>query len=88
MSDDFLFQYWGLNSRPLAKQELYGFYFIFERVFLKFIFIVRGGVHCGTYKSSYTVSNISYLNSPPPPLFFIPLLPCIPGMVSTVSFLN
>jgi hypothetical protein len=31
------------------------------------------GVHCGIYiyKSSYNVSNISYLNSPPPPLSFI-----------------
>jgi hypothetical protein len=23
-------------------------------------------LHCGIYKSSYNISNISYLNSPPP----------------------
>jgi hypothetical protein len=32
-------------------------------------------VHCGSYKVSYTVSNMSYLN-PPPPL--LPFIPCIP----------
>jgi hypothetical protein len=26
------------------------------------------GVHCGIYKSSYNISNTSYLNSPPPHL--------------------
>jgi hypothetical protein len=31
------------------------------------------GVHCGIYKSSYNVSNASYLNSHPPLLSFIPL---------------
>jgi hypothetical protein len=30
------------------------------------------GVHCGIYKSSYNISNISYLNSPSPPFSFIP----------------
>jgi hypothetical protein len=25
------------------------------------------GLYCGIYKSSYNVSNILYLNSPPPP---------------------
>jgi hypothetical protein len=29
------------------------------------------GVHCGIYKGSWNVSDISYLNSPPPPLSFI-----------------
>jgi hypothetical protein len=29
-------------------------------------------VHCGIYKGSYNVSNISYLNSPPPVLSFLP----------------
>jgi hypothetical protein len=28
------------------------------------------GVHCGIYKSSYNISNISYLNSTSPPLSF------------------
>jgi hypothetical protein len=37
-----------------------------------FFFSYRVGVHCGIYKSSSNVSNISYLNSPPPPLSFIP----------------
>jgi hypothetical protein len=30
---------------------------------LFFIIIVLGGVHCSIYKGSYSVSNISYLNS-------------------------
>jgi hypothetical protein len=30
------------------------------------------GVHCGICKSSYNVSNISYLNSPSQPFSFIP----------------
>jgi hypothetical protein len=33
------------------------------------------GVHCGIYKSSYNVSNLSYFNSPPPPFSFISLPP-------------
>jgi hypothetical protein len=33
------------------------------------------GVYCGIDKSSYNISNISYLISPPPPLFFIPPSP-------------
>jgi hypothetical protein len=32
-------------------------------------------VHCGIYKSSYYISNIIYLNSPPPPFSFILLSP-------------
>jgi hypothetical protein len=32
---------------------------------------VLGWVHCGIYKSSYSISNMSYLNSLPPPLSFI-----------------
>jgi hypothetical protein len=45
---------------------------------LYFIFYCcAGGVHCGSYKSSYNISNISYLNSPPPPFSFIPLPPLL-----------
>jgi hypothetical protein len=33
------------------------------------------GVHCGIYKSSYNVSNISYLNWLAPPFSFIPPWP-------------
>jgi hypothetical protein len=40
------------------------------------------GVYCGIYKSSYIISNISYLNSPPPPFSYISP-PCIPGIVTT-----
>jgi hypothetical protein len=32
---------------------------------------VGWGVHCSIYEGSYSVSNISYLNLPPPLLFFI-----------------
>jgi hypothetical protein len=42
---------------------------------------VLGGVHCGIYKGSYNVSNISYLNSLLPLLSFIPLLhKCYPNL--------
>jgi hypothetical protein len=40
---------------------------------LIFFFIDVLGVHCGIYQSSYNISNISHLNSPPPhstPLFY------------------
>jgi hypothetical protein len=32
------------------------------------------GVRCGIYKSSYNISNISYLTSPPPSFSFITIL--------------
>jgi hypothetical protein len=41
-----------------------------------FLLLCLVGVHCGIYKSSYNLSNISYLNSLPPPLSFIPPSPC------------
>jgi hypothetical protein len=40
--------------------------------FLKFFYCVGWGVHCGIHKSSY---NISYLNSPTPPLSLSPFSP-------------
>jgi hypothetical protein len=36
-----------------------------------FLLLCCMGVHCGLYKSSYNISNISYLNSPPPSFSFI-----------------
>jgi hypothetical protein len=50
-------------------QLLYFFFFSFG---IFFSFIVLAGVHCDIYKGSYNISNISYLNLPPPPFFFIP----------------
>jgi hypothetical protein len=50
--------------------------------FIFFTFIVVLGVLYGIYKSSYNISNISYLNSPPPSFYFI-LPSSIPGIVST-----
>jgi hypothetical protein len=32
-------------------------------------------VRCGIYTGSYNVSNVSYMNSPPPPFTFIPPSP-------------
>jgi hypothetical protein len=49
--------------------------------FFKPLFFVVLGIHCGIYKSSYTVSNISYLNYLPPSFCFISPSP-IPGIVS------
>jgi hypothetical protein len=48
--------------------------------FIYLFFIIVLGVHCGINKSSYNVSNISYLNSPPPPLS-LPLVFSVMWMV-------
>jgi hypothetical protein len=40
------------------------------------IYLCLIGVHCGIYKCSYNISNMSYLNSPCPP-FFISLPPLL-----------
>jgi hypothetical protein len=47
-----------------------------------FLLLCWVGVYWSIYKSSYNVSNISYLNSPPQMFSFIPL-PLIPGKAST-----
>jgi hypothetical protein len=39
-----------------------------------FLLLCWVGVHCGIYKSSYNVSNISYLNSLPSTILLYPLL--------------
>jgi hypothetical protein len=49
--------------------------------------VVLGGVHCGIYKSSYNVSNISYLNSSPQPLSFI-VPPWLMEQFQQVSFFH
>jgi hypothetical protein len=41
--------------------------------FLFFLLLCVVWVHCSIYKGSYNVSNISYMNSNPPLLSFIPL---------------
>jgi hypothetical protein len=48
---------------------------------------VLGGVHCGIYKSSYNISNISYLNSPlhHSPLSSLPLLGIVPTCEKILS---
>jgi hypothetical protein len=40
-----------------------------------FLLLCWGEVHYGIYRSYYNISNILYLNSPPPPFFFTPLPP-------------
>jgi hypothetical protein len=54
-------------------------YDLFSFIFLLLCWVE---VHCGIYKSSYNISNISYFNHP---LHYFPLLPPppIPGTVST-----
>jgi hypothetical protein len=59
--------FWG-TTKLFSKIHFYFFKFILKK-------IVVLGVHCGIYKSSYNVSNISYLNSPPPSFSFISPLP-------------
>jgi hypothetical protein len=44
----------------------------FLKFYLIIFLIVVPWVHCGIYKSSYSTSDISYLNLPPPPFSFIP----------------
>jgi hypothetical protein len=48
-----------------CRQQIGGSSFF---LFLLFFWI---GLHHGIYKGSYNISNISYLNSPPPPFSFI-----------------
>jgi hypothetical protein len=61
--------------------KIYVFHFI---DFFKLLCWV--GVHCGIYRSSYKISNIAYLNSPPLPLSFIPSLPPYLEQFQQVSF--
>jgi hypothetical protein len=60
-----------------SKYCLVMMFIYFENLHVQILFfiVVLGGVHCGIYKSSYNVSNISYLNSPPPLLSFFPSPP-------------
>jgi hypothetical protein len=67
---------WNMSSLPWQD----AWYFVRKRHGLSFsffliFFLCWVGVHCGIYKTSYNVSNISHLNSPPPPFSFYPLLP-------------
>jgi hypothetical protein len=45
--------------------------YVYLIYFLLFLLLYWMGVHCGIYKSSYHISNISYLHSPPPSFSFI-----------------
>jgi hypothetical protein len=54
----------------------------FAITFLKLLLLCWVGIPLSIYKSSYNVSNVSYLQSPPLLLSFIPS-PLIPGTVST-----
>jgi hypothetical protein len=58
-----------LSSLWIFFSEIQLYWFIIISIIILFLHFI--GVHCGIYKSSYNVSNISYLNSPPPPLCFI-----------------
>jgi hypothetical protein len=56
----------GLRGYELAKQvpPLEAHLQSILLYFFKFIFIVVLGLHCSIYRSSYNISNLSYLNSP------------------------
>jgi hypothetical protein len=74
-----------LLLEPLQQPPDPLFFNFLTKLFLFLLFILFFcwvGVHCGIYKSLYNVSNISYLNSPPPSVSFTP----IPGIVSKVWF--
>jgi hypothetical protein len=61
------------NIKNNAALKIYGlsatfvFWVVVVSVFIFLIlyFLLRGGGNCGIYKSSYNISNISYLNSTP-----------------------
>jgi hypothetical protein len=84
-----VFQPWTLRSldKCSATWSTPPVLFVFRLFFKIFLLLCWVGIHCGIYKSSYNVSNILYLNSPLPPLSFIPSSP-IPGIVSTGYFLD
>jgi hypothetical protein len=71
-----------IKVQMLYKGRLSG---VMKSSFLLFCSI---GVHCGIYKSFYTLSNISYMNSPPPPLFFLPCHHPFMEQFQQVSFLH
>jgi hypothetical protein len=54
---------------------------------VSFLLLCWLGVNCGIYKISHNMYNISYLNSPPPPFYFIPLPPCLEEFPKTNFFL-
>jgi hypothetical protein len=62
-------------GRLLVKQSILFLIIVLLKLFCFFILCAGWGVHCGICKSSYSISNISYFNSPPPPFSFIPSFP-------------
>jgi hypothetical protein len=52
------------------------------KTFFPFCIVVLGQLHCGIYRSSYNISDISYLNESPPYFLFVPTHP-MHGTVST-----
>jgi hypothetical protein len=70
---------WWSNDENFGLKVCFHFTSIKSLYFLLMCWV---GVHSGINKSSYNISNISYLNSPLPPLFFI-APPPIPQIVST-----
>jgi hypothetical protein len=54
-----------LVATPNPRQHL------FWPPVLCFLSLCWVGVHCGIHKRSYSITNISYLNSPPSPFSFI-----------------
>jgi hypothetical protein len=70
-----------IQCKPFMAVKIFVIYPEYKNIFP---FIVRFGIYTG----SYNVLNISYLNSPHPPLYFIHP-PLIHGIVSTdIIFLH
>jgi hypothetical protein len=62
--------YFSIKTYFLLRKNSF-FYVMFKCfTFIHFLLLGLGGIYCGIYKSSY---NISYLSSPLPSFFFIPL---------------
>jgi hypothetical protein len=79
---DFCYSFFLFSRFYIYKVAFYFFKFLLVIYLSKYIFLYQygllgsllcwvWGLHCGIYKSSYSVSNISYLNSPSPLLSFI-----------------
>jgi hypothetical protein len=65
----------------------FSLHFFWYSYFLFFLLLLCWvEIHCGIYKSSYNISNISFLNSPPPPFSFISPHPILGIILTGIIF--
>jgi hypothetical protein len=66
---------WSQGDIQQYSAETQYVYVLFYSITWPFFIVVLDGGIPSIYKSPYNISNISYLNSPPPPFSFNPLSP-------------